>query len=185
MLAGGAGAGAAWALGQGGGGGTGSSVADGGTGTVGTGRIVTAPSTSPSGLPRGTAAEQTHPSVLPRTGGRRTHFVVRLTLADPPGHSGVLATGYRLVLTVPAKRSAARCSPAGPASIDAGIAHQVVRVPLATPAGGWCRGRHGLTVFLQRGPYCPTPAPGSPPPPCPEFAEQDLEVGSAHFTVGP
>ncbi len=173
--------GAAWALGRSGEGAAGSS----GTGTVGPGTIVSAPSPSPGGLPRGTAAEQTHPAVLPRTGGRRTRFVVRLTLADAPGHAGVLATDYRLAITVPAKRSLSRCSPAGPASIDAGIAHQVVRVPLATPAGGWCRGRYALTVFLQRGPYCPRPAPGSPPTPCPEFAEQDLGVGSAHFTVGP
>jgi hypothetical protein len=68
-------------------------------------------------------------------------------------------------------------------NIDSGIAHQVVRVVLNTPPAGWCAGRYTLTVFLQRGPYCPRPLPGQPPTPCPEFAEQDLDVGTAHFTV--
>lgn len=175
VLAAGVGAGGACALGQGG---VGSSV----TGTVRPGTIVTATST-PAGPPKGTVTEQTHPSVLPRTGGARTRFAVRLTLADAPGHTGVLATAYRLQLSVPAKHAISRCSPAAPTNIDSGIARRVVRVALIEPTAGWCTGRYTLTVLLQRGPYCPKPSAGAPPTPCPEFAERDLNVGEAHFIV--
>ena len=41
-----------------------------------------------------------------------------------------------------------------------------------------------MTVFLQRGPYCPKPVEGQPPTPCPEFATQELDTGSTSFTVG-
>lgn len=181
--AGGAGCGAA--LAQGGGG-----VGTVGTGTVGTGTVgpattVTGTSTPPApiGPPKGTAAEQTHPSVSPRLGRAHTRFVARLTLANAPGHAGVLATDYRLQLTAPRGKPVSRCSPAPPMNIDSGVAGQTVRLTLAAPAAGWCTGRYTLTVFLQRGPYCPPPAPGQPPPPCPEFATQELDVGTAHFTV--
>jgi hypothetical protein len=188
----GLGLGGALALGQNGGG-PGSS----GTGTIGPGATVTATAPTPTipgpapspgpptGPPTGTPGEQTHPGVVPRRGTPRTRFAVRLTLATTPGHSGVLATDYRLQLRVPARRSVSRCSPPAPANIGAGIAHQVVRIPLVTPAGGWCTGRYTLTVFLQRRPYCPRPPPGRPPTPCPLFAERDLAVGTAHFVVAP
>jgi hypothetical protein len=156
------------------------------TGTVGPATTVTGTPTPPApiGPPEGTAAEQTHPSVRPRIGRAHTRFVVRLTLTNAPGHVGVLATDYRLQLTVPSARPVSRCSPAAaPMTIDSGVAHQTVRFPLSAPAAGWCTGRYTLTVFLQRGPYCPAPAPGQPPSPCPEFATQELDVGTAHFTV--
>lgn len=96
----------------------------------------------------------------------------------------MLATDYRLQVTVPPHSPVARCSPArAPATIQSGAKGQVVRVGLAAPSRGWCAGRYRLAVFLQRGPYCPTPAAGAPPPPCPEFASQDLDVGDAHFVV--
>ena len=144
---------------------------------------VGAASVSAAGSPRGTAAEQTHPSVLPHTGRARTRFTARLTLAEAPGHSGVLATDYRLALSAPRTHTTRRCLPVTPMNIDSGAAHQVVRIPLSTPARGWCSGRYTLTVFLQRGPYCPAPTPGKPPPPCPEFATQELDVGHATFDV--
>jgi hypothetical protein len=180
VVAGGIGVGGALALGQGSAG-----LGSSGTGTVGPGATVTATTTTPGtvGAPGATPAQQTHPSILPGRGQRRTRFVVRLTLATAPGHSGVLSTDYRLQLRVPAHRSVARCAPPAPSTIDAGVAHQVVRVPLVPPAGGWCTGRYTITVFLQRGPYCPKPAPGRPPTPCPLFAERDLAVGTAHFVV--
>ncbi len=40
-----------------------------------------------------------------------------------------------------------------------------------------------MTVFLERGPYCPPPTAGRPPTPCPEFATQELDVGDTHFTI--
>jgi hypothetical protein len=156
-----------------------------GTGTVGAGTVVSPSGTvSPSGPPKGTAAEQTHPAIFPRVGGSRSHFTVRLTLADAPGHVGVLATDYRLQLTAPAGRSPQRCEPSPPpANITSGVAGQVVRIALTAPTAGWCVGRYTLTVLLERGPYCPAPIPGQPPPPCPEFATQLLDVGSTRFTV--
>jgi hypothetical protein len=162
-------------------------VATSGTGTAGPGTIVNAGSGTgsgiPTGPPKGTAAEQTHPVVLPASGGVRTRFTVRFTLADAPGHTGVFASDYRLQVTVPAKARASRCSPQPPANVDAGTAGAVLRIPLTAPAGGWCVGRYRLTVFLQRGPYCPAPTAGQPPPPCPEFATQELDVGEISFRV--
>jgi hypothetical protein len=174
------GAGSAAALAQRGGG-----VGSSGTGTVGPATTVSATSTAPTstGPPKGTAAQQTHPSVRPRVGRAHTRFVVRLTLADAPGHVGVLASDYRLQLIVPRARRVSRCSPAALANIDSGTAHQTVRIALIAPAAGWCTGRYTLSVFLQRGPYCLAPAPGQPPAPCPEFATQEHGVGNTHFTV--
>jgi len=155
------------------------------TATVGpaTGVIATSTTRTPAGPPMGTAAEQTHPSVLPRSGRAHTRFTAGLTLADAPGHSGVLATDYRLQLSVKRKHVTPRCSPPPPPNIDAGSANQRVHIPLTAPKFGWCVGRYTLTVFLQRGPYCPAPTPGQPPSPCPEFATQDLDVGHANFVV--
>jgi hypothetical protein len=180
VLAAGVGAGGAVAIAQ-----SGPGVGSSGTGTVGPGTIVTATSTTPApaGPPTGTAAEQTHPSVLPHTGRAHTRFTASLTLADAPGHSGVLATDYRLQLSAAQQHVARRCLPPTPPNIDSGTANQVVRIPLTGPAAGWCTGRYKLTVFLQRGPYCPAPTPGQPPPPCPEFATQELDVGHANFVV--
>jgi hypothetical protein len=163
----------------------GAGVGSSGTGTVGPGTVVTATSTTrtPAGPPMGTAAEQTHPSVFPRAGRAHTRFTASLTLADAPGHSGVLATDYRLQLSVKRKHVARRCSPPTPPNIDSGSGNQLVRIPLTAPESGWCVGRYTLTVFLQRGPYCPAPTPGQPPPPCPEFATQELDVGHANFVV--
>ena len=142
-----------------------------------------APTLATAGPPSGTAAEQTHPAVLPHTGHALTRFTARLTLADAPGHSGVLATDYRLALSIARKHFARRCLPPAPSNIDSGSAGQVVRIRLDAPAGGWCTGHYTLTVFLQRGPYCPKPAAGQPPTPCPEFATRELDVGQANFVV--
>jgi hypothetical protein len=134
-----------------------------------------------SGAPTGAPGQQTHPVVVPRAGSARTRFTARLTLADAAGHAGVFAADYRIQITPPS--SAARCRPRTPPPITTGAKGEVVRVALGAPARGWCVGRHALTVFLERGPYCPKPAGGRPPVVCPEFATQELDVGEAHFTV--
>jgi hypothetical protein len=59
------------------------------------------------------------------------------------------------------------------------------QIKLTPPAHGWCKGTHRVTVFLQRGPYCPPPVQGQPPTPCPEFATQELDTGAAGFKVRP
>jgi hypothetical protein len=138
-----------------------------------------------SGPPKGAPAEQTHPAVVPRSGSAQTRFTVRLRLASAPGHVGVVATDYRLLLTAPHPPHA-RCRPARPpASIQSGVKGQIVGVGLSVPSRGWCAGRYRLTVFLQRGPYCQASVAGAPPPPCPEFASQDVDVGEADFIVRP
>jgi hypothetical protein len=137
--------------------------------------------TSP-GFPKGTSEQQTHPRMVPRVGRRHTAFAVEFTLADAPGHQGVVATDYRIDVAVPSAKRAG-CTPAPPPIVDAGEQGTTVSVGLPEPVHGWCARRYHVTVFLQRGPYCLAPAPGEPPPPCPEFASQDLDVGHAHFTV--
>ncbi len=157
-----------------------------GTGTAGPPTIITAGpgTTTPTGPPKGTPAEWTHPAVLPATGTARTRFAVRFTLADAPGHVGVVATDYRLQLTAPARSNPSRCSPVTPpANITSGAAGSILRIPLPVPTSGWCAGRYRMTVFLGRGPFCPPPAAGQPPTPCPEFATQELDVGDTHFTI--
>src|SRR5579863_1920682 len=141
---------------------TGAGLGSSGTGTIGTGTVIIATSTTrtPAGPPMGTVAEQTYPSVYPHAGRAHTRFTASLTLADAPGHSGVLATGYRLQLSVNRKHVARRCSPPPPPNIDSGSASQLVHIPLTAPESGWCDGRYTLTVFLQRGPFCPAPTPG-------------------------
>jgi hypothetical protein len=124
--------------------------------------------------------------VTPATGRAFTRFTVRLTLADTPGHTGVFATDYRLQLTAPRNAPAVRCAPQTPPdNIDSGTAGEVLHIPLTAPAAGWCTGRYQVTIFLERGPFCPQATPGQPPPPCPEFATQDLDVGNTHYTVKP
>lgn len=161
------------------------SAAPSGTGTVGPRADATTSGTTrtPAAPPLSAVADETHPSVLPRSGRARTRFAATLTLADAPGHSGVLAVDYRLQLQPPPGRRPQRCAPTQPPNIDSGSARQVVRVALTTPERGWCAGRYRLTIFLQRGPYCPAPSPGQQPPPCPEFATQELDVGHASFVV--
>jgi hypothetical protein len=128
--------------------------------------------------------ERTDPQVRPAFGGKPTVFTLTFTLRDAPGHEGVMAIEYRAQVTAP-PGSASFCTAAQPPAIDSGTAGGLERIALAPPAGGWCRGTYIATVFLQRGPYCPAPAEGQPPTPCPEFATQDLDTGSTSFTVGP
>jgi len=138
--------------------------------------------TDSAGPPKGAAGQQTDPHVRPRGGTPRTHFVAFFTVRDVLGHRGVLATDYRLQVDAP-KGARASCAPPQPPIIATGRQGTVTRVALRAPAHGWCAGRHTVIVFLQRGPYCPPPAPGKPPTACPLFASQDLEVGAAQFTV--
>jgi hypothetical protein len=127
--------------------------------------------------------ERTDPQVHPTSGGRFTVFTLIFTLRDAPGHEGVMATEYRAQITAPpGSRSA--CIAAQPPAIDSGTAGASERITLTPPAGGWCGGSYLVTVFLQRGPYCPKPVEGQPPTPCPEFASQELVTGSTSFTVG-
>jgi hypothetical protein len=51
-------------------------------------------------------------------------------------------------------------------------------VRLRAPRSGWCTGRYAVTVYLQRGPYCP--GPGRP---CPLFATREQPTGAARFRV--
>jgi hypothetical protein len=104
------------------------------------------------------------------------------TLRQAAGHVGVLATDYRVEVSPPV-HARASCWPSQPAPIVTGTKGEVIHRALNPPMHGWCTGRHRVTVFLQRGPYCPPPVRGKPPTPCPEFATQDLDVGDAHFTV--
>ena len=151
------------------------------------GAVVTAApagSTPATGAPQATKAQRTYPRVLPRTGSRRTAFAVYFTLRAQPGHTGVLETDYRVDIGPPPHARPACAAPA-PDTITTGQAGDVRRVALAGPAGGWCAGRYAVTIFLQRGPYCPPPQDGQPPTPCPEFATQELDTGRAHFVVRP
>jgi hypothetical protein len=136
----------------------------------------------PSGPPKGSEKQQTHPRVRPRNVTRHTRVRLYFTLADAPGHQGVYATEYRIQVD-PRSGARAACRPEPPPNVEQGEQGRRIRVQLPTPRHGWCRGRYRVTVFLQRGPYCPEPQPGEPPQPCPLFATQDLDVGEAHFTV--
>ena len=90
-----------------------------------------------------------------------------------------MATSYHAEVA-PGKRRASSCWPPQPEPITSGQKGQVVRLSLSPPQDGWCRGRYHVTVFLERGPYCP---PSEEPQPCPEFATQDLDTGETHFRV--
>lgn len=126
--------------------------------------------------------QRTYPRVRPRRGRAPASFAVYFTLRSRPGHQGVTETAYQ-VAVASTSRLPARCSPPSPDSVRTGAAASIARVALPAPRSGWCRGRYRITVFLQRGPYCPTPSPGEPPQPCPEFATQDIDTGQAHFIV--
>jgi len=141
-----------------------------------------APGSTVLPYPHAPAADRTHPLVLPRSGKRVTRFTMYLTLREQPGHRGVLSSSYRIAVDRP-PHTRSRCQPAAPPNITSGHTGAVVRVSLPTPSRGWCAGRYTVTVFLQRGPYCPAPAPSELPTPCPEFASQDLDTGQAQFVV--
>jgi hypothetical protein len=128
------------------------------------------------------ASQQTHPRVSPRTGGRHTTFALSFTLRSAPGHVGVFATDYRIDVR-PDRRRPAACTPVPPGPAQSGSQGHTERIALNAPTGGWCRGRYKVIVFLERGPYCPPPPVYGRPFPCPEFATQEVDTGSARFTV--
>jgi hypothetical protein len=137
-----------------------------------------------SGPPKAPSGERTHPRLQPTIGRRHTRFTLTFTLRDAPGHQGVLAVDYRVQVGPPVGARAS-CTPAEPPTIDTGTAGAIERVSLTPPTHGWCRGSHRVTVFLERGPYCPPPVVGQTPTPCPEFATQEMDTGEASFTVRP
>lgn len=155
-----------------------------GVGTAVTGTVVSPAPTTPGGTGRPTAspAERTHPHVRPKVGGARTSFTLWFTLREAPGRAGVLATSYRVQVSPPT-HARAPCWPAQPGPVQAGRKGETVRLRLPTPSAGWCIARYTVTVYLQRGPYCPPPVAGKPPTPCPEFATLELDVGEARFAV--
>lgn len=158
-------------------GGSGSATAGPDTTLTATPRV-----TQPSGPPKGSAEQQTHPVTHPRHPTRRSRGRVQFTLSDAPGHEGVVETDYRIQVDKPAGSRQA-CSAPAPANVTSGTQGARVTVALPAPPHGWCRGRYAVTVFLQRGPYCPLPQDGQPPQPCPEFASQDLQVGRSTFLI--
>jgi hypothetical protein len=134
--------------------------------------------------PKAPVDEQTDPRMRPVSGKRHTAFAVLFTLREAPGHQGVFAVDYRVRVSRPA-RSSPSCASLRPPNVDSGTAGAIARVRLTPPAHGWCLGRYRVTVFLQRGPYCPPPVQGQPPTPCPEFATQELDTGDTSFAVRP
>ena len=132
--------------------------------------------------PVGSSAQQTHPVVHPKRPTRRSHVSVRVTLSDAPGHEGVVESDYLIQVDQPIGSRAA-CAATAPPNVTSGTRGTRVSVALPSPRYGWCHGRYTATVFLQRGPYCPTPPAGQPPQPCPEFASRDLQVGRRTFVV--
>lgn len=144
---------------------------------------VSSPQTNP-GTTSVPSNERTDPQIHPAFGSRLTDFTLTFTLRDAPGHEGVMAIEYRVQVTAPLGTGSS-CMASQPPAIDSGTAGAREEITLAPPARGWCRGTYRVTVFLQRGPYCPPPLEGRPPTPCPEFASQELDTGSAGFTIGP
>jgi hypothetical protein len=131
--------------------------------------------------PKAPASHQTHPRVHPSSGGRRTTFVLTLIAGDDLGVRGILQTDYRVSVASHAHRG---CVSAFEALIDRGSKGQRLTLTVTQGSGrGWCRGRYHGIVLLERGPYCPKPAPGQPPRPCPEFASQALDAGRFAFRV--
>ena len=137
---------------------------------------------SAAGLIAVPPGQATHPHIRPGTGGRRTVFTLAFTLRSAPGHSGLLATDYRIGVE-PARQVPVRCEPPQPPVVQTGAVGSIDRITLNAPTGGWCRGRYAATVFLERGPYCPQPTAYTAPVPCPEFATQELDTGMARFRV--
>ncbi|MFL5822977.1 MAG: hypothetical protein ACJ764_05990 [Solirubrobacteraceae bacterium] len=125
--------------------------------------------------------QRTHPRVRPHFGDSSTTFVLRFRLRQTPGHQGVMETSYN-VQVAPHRRAADACWPDQPPPVTSGHQGQLVRLRLKPPDGGWCTGRFHVTVFLERGPYCP-PSQDGQPRPCPEFATQEADTGETHFTV--
>jgi len=128
--------------------------------------------------------ELTHPRVHPTAGLPLTSFTLAFTLRETPGHQGAFAVDYRVQVTAPLDVPTS-CDPNPPPNVESGGVGELDQIALQPPASGWCNGTYRATVFLQRGPYCPPPVKGQPPTPCPEFATQDLDTGTASFTIGP
>jgi hypothetical protein len=160
---------------------------DQGSGTaVGVATATPATVSSPQATPGTTSvpgSERTYPQIHPTSGSGLTVFTLTFTLREAPGHEGVMAIDYRVQVTAP-PGSGSSCMAAQPSAIDSGTAGALEQITLTPPAGGWCRGTYLVTVFLQRGPFCPPPVEGQQPIPCPEFATQELDTGSTSFTVG-
>jgi hypothetical protein len=116
--------------------------------------------------------------VHPHAGNRQTTFAVTLTAGDDLGVHGVVQSGYRIEVTSDRRG----CAGTG-VGLPSATKGQRLTVRLAPPRGGWCRGRFSGVLLFQRGPYCPTPAPGQPPRPCPLFPTQELDVGRFAFRV--
>jgi hypothetical protein len=127
-------------------------------------------------------SERTHPRVSPTTGTPRTAFRLAFRLRETPGHHGYLETDYQ-VQVAPHQGAPSSCWPPQPTSITSGHRGQEAKISLKPPTGGWCVGRYRVTVFLERGPYCPPPQNGQPQP-CPEFATQEMNTGQTRFTIG-
>jgi hypothetical protein len=127
------------------------------------------------------AGERVHPRVTPPVSGVRSRFALTFTARTNLGHVGVFMADYRIAVSPP-RPSRPSCGAALPAAVTTGSKGAREHLMLPRPPGGWCRGRYTVTVFLERGPYCQQPANG-PPSPCPEFATQELPVGSTDFTV--
>jgi hypothetical protein len=153
---------------------------------VGMATATPATASSPQATPPTTSVpsnERTDPQIYPTSGGGLTVFTLTFTLRDAPGHEGVMATEYRVQVAAP-PGSGSSCMAAQPPAIDSGTAGALEHITLTPPVGGWCRGTYLVTVFLQRGPFCPPPVEGQQPILCPEFATQELDTGSTTFTVG-
>ena len=140
---------------------------------VGVATATPASVSSPQATPQTTSVpsnERTDPQIHPTSGSGLTVFTLTFTLRDAPGHEGVMATEYRVQVAAP-PGSRSSCMAAQPPAIDSGTAGALEQITLTPPAGGWCGGIYLVSVFLQRGPYCPTPVEGQQPIPCPEFAD--------------
>jgi hypothetical protein len=134
--------------------------------------------------------EQTHPHVTPRVGGRHRTFELSFTLAQAPGRNGIEYTSYRAVVIAPAQAQLA-CMPTQPAPITSGTQGEVARIALRPPTHGWCRGRYGVTVYLQWSQTCGPPIQPAPRIVCPlsvseiepAFPIGNVNTGKTHFTV--
>lgn len=158
-----------------------------GGGTVSATTITSSPSPTKPGSPESSKTpknELTHPRVHPPIGGRLTPFTLAFTLRETPGHQGVFAVDYRIQVAAP-PGAATSCNPNLLPNLESGAAGESEQIALLPPAQGWCDGTYRATLYLQRGPYCPPPVKGEPPTACPEFVTQDLDTGTASFTVGP